>query len=153
MSSNKNNFVKNKVELHPSGIPQNIVEKVMKRRGRLHAFEQLIPSRTALVVVDMDTRTLEAPDNGRIRALAKKINKIADALRLKGGTVAWVTTPIRKASANFIAIYGEDFAKMNEETSVINGAATTVWKGLNTCLLYTSPSPRDQRGSRMPSSA
>ena len=24
---------------------------------------------------------------------------------------------------------------------------------LNSCLLYTSPSPRDQRGSRMPSSA
>ena len=27
-----------------------------------------------------------------------------------------------------------------------------VWQ-LVTCLLYTSPSPRDQRGSRMPSSA
>ena len=26
------------------------------------------------------------------------------------------------------------------------------WQG-KTCLLYTSPSPRDQRGSRMPSSA
>ena len=26
-------------------------------------------------------------------------------------------------------------------------------KGRNICLLYTSPSPRDQRGSRMPSSA
>ena len=26
-------------------------------------------------------------------------------------------------------------------------------KGTTTCLLYTSPSPRDQRGSRMPSSA
>ena len=25
--------------------------------------------------------------------------------------------------------------------------------GANGCLLYTSPSPRDQRGSRMPSSA
>ena len=25
--------------------------------------------------------------------------------------------------------------------------------GVTTCLLYTSPSPRDQRGSRMPSSA
>ena len=25
--------------------------------------------------------------------------------------------------------------------------------GSSTCLLYTSPSPRDQRGSRMPSSA
>ena len=39
---------------------------------------------------------------------------------------------------------------------------TSVYKELNThyvdeldpnCLLYTSPSPRDQRGSRMPSSA
>ena len=28
-----------------------------------------------------------------------------------------------------------------------------VYKGNNCCLLYTSPSPRDQRGSRMPSSA
>ena len=26
-------------------------------------------------------------------------------------------------------------------------------KSCNICLLYTSPSPRDQRGSRMPSSA
>ena len=24
------------------------------------------------------------------------------------------------------------------------------WLGLNICLLYTSPSPRDQRGSRIP---
>ena len=29
---------------------------------------------------------------------------------------------------------------------------TTIARGL-LCLLYTSPSPRDQRGSRMPSSA
>ena len=28
-----------------------------------------------------------------------------------------------------------------------------VWEKLSNCLLYTSPSPRDQRGSRMPSSA
>ena len=29
----------------------------------------------------------------------------------------------------------------------------TEWQVSTTCLLYTSPSPRDQRGSRMPSSA
>ena len=28
-----------------------------------------------------------------------------------------------------------------------------LYKKFNSCLLYTSPSPRDQRGSRMPSSA
>ena len=33
---------------------------------------------------------------------------------------------------------------------VANGAEMPAW---NACLLYTSPSPRDQRGSRMPSSA
>ena len=32
-------------------------------------------------------------------------------------------------------------------------AAVTVLADDGTCLLYTSPSPRDQRGSRMPSSA
>ena len=32
-------------------------------------------------------------------------------------------------------------------------AAGQAWTDAGTCLLYTSPSPRDQRGSRMPSSA
>ena len=30
---------------------------------------------------------------------------------------------------------------------------TVIYNHNNNCLLYTSPSPRDQRGSRMPSSA
>ena len=40
-----------------------------------------------------------------------------------------------------------------------SGPSDKTWKTampaalLYTCLLYTSPSPRDQRGSRMPSSA
>ena len=36
-------------------------------------------------------------------------------------------------------------------TSPENAITWGSW--VNTCLLYTSPSPRDQRGSRMPSSA
>ena len=34
-----------------------------------------------------------------------------------------------------------------------NSGSPTLEKELSACLLYTSPSPRDQRGSRMPSSA
>ena len=46
----------------------------------------------------------------------------------------------------------------NAVTSGIEGAWTsdpTKWDNgyFEICLLYTSPSPRDQRGSRMPSSA
>ena len=33
------------------------------------------------------------------------------------------------------------------------GLTVTQQTKLRSCLLYTSPSPRDQRGSRMPSSA
>ena len=44
---------------------------------------------------------------------------------------------------------------------LVDGDSVTIVKGLKVkggadikaCLLYTSPSPRDQRGSRMPSSA
>ena len=45
-----------------------------------------------------------------------------------------------------------------EDTTVKRRSSTMVRTGLHVaipegCLLYTSPSPRDQRGSRMPSSA
>ena len=39
----------------------------------------------------------------------------------------------------------------NKEKGFFNHSANAVTA--NGCLLYTSPSPRDQRGSRMPSSA
>ena len=39
------------------------------------------------------------------------------------------------------------------ETNFFNRAVSTDLTWSFSCLLYTSPSPRDQRGSRMPSSA
>ena len=49
--------------------------------------------------------------------------------------------------------------EIETEIDLFTGKITSItcrkgYKGkLNNCLLYTSPSPRDQRGSRMPSSA
>ena len=40
-----------------------------------------------------------------------------------------------------------DLEQINNEISILEIEKSKV------CLLYTSPSPRDQRGSRMPSSA
>ena len=39
------------------------------------------------------------------------------------------------------------------ESAIIIGGVAGILIPLSVCLLYTSPSPRDQRGSRMPSSA
>ena len=45
-------------------------------------------------------------------------------------------------------------AEDSAELSVTKFDATnSKWADIYDCLLYTSPSPRDQRGSRMPSSA
>ena len=122
------------VRRHPeSSIAPSVVEKVVARRGRLHAFETLDPVYTALVVVDLDTRTMEQPDNQRLRSFAPKVNAIAKTLRRHGGVVAWVTTPIREASENFIAIYGAEFAKMHVDATNKQGTTTTVWDSLDTC--------------------
>ena len=130
----RDNEKESMVPRHPEpAIAQSVVEKVFKRRGRLHAFETLDPVRTALVVVDLDTRTMEQPDNGRLRSFAPKVNAIAKELRQNGGTVAWVTTPVREASENFLAIYGADFAKMHVDATNEHGTTTNVWSGLDSC--------------------
>ena len=55
-------------------------------------------------------------------------------------------------------IYNEFLDKLSKRASKIKIGApmdpeTEMGPLSNFCLLYTSPSPRDQRGSRMPSSA
>ena len=46
-----------------------------------------------------------------------------------------------------------EYARMCMKDCLSRGESPYASHLLYTCLLYTSPSPRDQRGSRMPSSA
>jgi nicotinamidase-related amidase len=117
--------------IHPSGIKQSIVDKVVKRRGRLHAFPTLDPAKTALVVVDLDTGTVTRVDD-EIKVFVPRINNLARTLRAAGGTVAWVTTPIGKASKRFQAIYGDELAAMYEAEGTKDGKAQTIWHELKT---------------------
>ena len=47
----------------------------------------------------------------------------------------------------------KQFVQYNSYNSSLLHITCGVLEGSILCLLYTSPSPRDQRGSRMPSSA
>lgn len=75
-----------KIIRHPSGIRQEIVDRVVARRGRLHAFETLEPAKTALVVIDLDMDTARDSD-GQVAAMARSVNALSSALRRHGGTV------------------------------------------------------------------
>ena len=57
---------------------------------------------------------------------------------------------------NFIkALNSNKHLNLEEMQEAINQIMTgmAIDEDIESCLLYTSPSPRDQRGSRMPSSA
>ena len=74
-------------------IRQEIIDRVMERRGRLHLYDRLDPRRTALVVIDMQNAfvapgaPVEVP---AARAIVKDINRLARELRKRGVAVIWV---------------------------------------------------------------
>ena len=54
---------------------------------------------------------------------------------------------------NIVPIEDKDISKQLEKSFKKSGIKVMNNASVESCLLYTSPSPRDQRGSRMPSSA
>jgi nicotinamidase-related amidase len=113
---------------HPSGIEQRIVNKVVARRGRLHAFPTIDLPKTALIVVDLDMGT--GRDKPNVQQVADNVNSLADTVRAKGGTVAWVTTPIQNATKNFRAVFGDAAADNYERMGRKGGEATRLWPEL-----------------------
>src|SRR5437899_11897172 len=82
--------------MHQFTMPQHIVERVMKKRGTVHAFDAVDPARTALIVVDLQNAFMLPGVAHTLCEMAPKIvpnvNRLARALRAAGGTVIWVRT-------------------------------------------------------------
>jgi nicotinamidase-related amidase len=116
---------------HPSGIPKEVLDKVIPRRGSMHAYPTLSPADTALVVIDLDTGSVTHGITEEIRSFVPRVNSLAKIVREHGGTVAWVTTPIAKATKGMRALYGDAFTDMIEEEGIEGGTARTVWHELD----------------------
>lgn len=80
--------------MHPYEPSPALVERVVQRRGRLHAFETFDAARCALLVVDMQNSFVEKGAGHAwvpgAAATCGAINTLARALRDSGGTVVWV---------------------------------------------------------------
>ena len=73
--------------------------------------------------------------------------EIVDGLLDTGDTISLISNElINKETINQVQPYGKLVRDASNRRILIMGE-------LNICLLYTSPSPRDKRQSRMPSSA
>jgi ureidoacrylate peracid hydrolase len=82
--------------MHKLSISQSVIDRVVARRGREHIFDDLVPSKTALVVVDMQNGFM-VPELGHAACkmaheIVPNINRLAQAVRDTGGTVIWIQT-------------------------------------------------------------
>ena len=79
--------------MHHVAIRQEIIDRVMARRGRVHWFDTLDPATTALVVIDMQSTFCEPGSPGEVarsREIVAPINDLTRRLRPLGVPVIWV---------------------------------------------------------------
>lgn len=80
--------------MHDVEIRQEVIDRVMARRGHFHLFDHLEPTKSALVVIDMQNTFLRpgAPvEVPKGRDIVSNINRLSAALRELGVQVIWVT--------------------------------------------------------------
>jgi len=94
-------------------MPEYVLERVMKKRGRLHVFEELDPAKTAFIIIDMQNAFVK----GKVKAetalaIMPTINRLAADVREFGGHVAWVQLQAGKEDGSSIAqLYHKYFFK------------------------------------------
>lgn len=79
--------------MHEIAIRPEIIERVVRRRGRVHLFERLDPAKTAAVHIDMQVTFLApgAPvEVPAARAIVPAINRLNAGLRARGVAIFWV---------------------------------------------------------------
>jgi ureidoacrylate peracid hydrolase len=79
--------------MHNVQIRQEIVDRVMARRGRFHLFDTLDAKRTAFVVIDMQNTFCEPGSPAEVaqsRGIVDNINALTTQLRRRDVPVIWV---------------------------------------------------------------
>jgi len=82
------------MKLNGATIPDDVVARVLARRGSLHCFAALDPVRTALVVIDLQRAFMDESVGHAVipaaRDIVPAVNRVAEAVRVGGGAVFWV---------------------------------------------------------------
>ncbi len=88
-------------------MPQYVIDRVMKKRGRRRVFDRFEPRETALVVVDM--QEFYVRDVPTAVAIIPNINRMARAFRERGGHVAWVNMVAGENGESLWPLYHDYF--------------------------------------------
>lgn len=91
----------------PYDMPPYVIDRVMKKRGRLRVFDRFEPRETALVVIDM--QKFYVSDVPSAIAIVPNINTLAATFRARGAHVAWVSMTAGDNGKSLWPLYHEFF--------------------------------------------
>lgn len=124
--------------MHRIDIPDDVKERVIRRQGRLHAVAALVPSKTALLVVDMQNYFMADGQLGccpAARDIVPNVNRLAQALRDAGGHVVWIQNAAPAETleswANLHEIYSPENRRTRLEGLAKDSEGYALWGDLD----------------------
>jgi ureidoacrylate peracid hydrolase len=79
--------------MHAVRIPQDVLDRILARRGRVHPFERIDGAKTALVVIDLQNAFMLPGMPTVVKDvcdIVPNVNRLAQAVRGAHGKVVWV---------------------------------------------------------------
>ena len=129
-------------------FPHMVVPLFVGREKSIAALEEVMRAEKRILLMTQQDSSVDEP---KLKDLFERgcVAKILQLLKLPDGTVRVLVEGQDRASISDLKIgdYMDAVVKINPSEQADKDHVAKL------CLLYTSPSPRDQRGSRMPSSA
>lgn len=126
--------------MHEIEIRSEIVDRVLARRGRFHLFDSLEPSKSALVIIDMQGTFVAEGSPAEVpaaRGIINNINALTDKLRRLGVKIIWVTHANANDGAGsdwdgfFRHFVGEDVRQKTIESLAPDGEGQKIWRDLS----------------------
>ncbi len=120
-------------------LPQQVRDRIIARRGRLHAFETLDPKRTALLVVDLQDAFMkpESPfELPAARNIVDNVNLLSETVRRTGGHVVFVVStygpdPADRWPVLFDLILSSERGQLFRDWLSVGSEGHAIWNGLD----------------------
>jgi ureidoacrylate peracid hydrolase len=124
--------------MHKIEIPQEVIGRIVERRGKLHIFDAVDVARTAQIVVDLQNGFMAPGQPAEIagaRDIVPNVNRISETLRRLGGVNIFIQNTIddesRKSWSNWFGYFvGEERQRRMDIAFEKGSYGHALWSGL-----------------------
>jgi len=126
--------------MHRVEIRQDIIDRVLIKRGKIHPYERLDPAKTALVIIDMQNTFCQEGAPAEVpasRDIVQALNALTGEARALGVRVVWVTMVHRNDDSGsewnlyYNGILSGDVRDLSMQSMSPDGEGQNIWNELN----------------------